>query len=265
MINYMTKNFSSPLFFWDSPTWYVSSPQSSLEDPEWPGFCLVLTEQQVPWPYFAPLSGTRWHDKCCLLIFAGSCHPEHTSGVTFHFPHIQSIIQHPSGALTMFHLIPDGILCEGCTCRICIRKHAHPPHRYSSPSHCPVSWTSTQQHSDKASVVIAVENMWWRREQSGSQRVNWVAFLNLTPAAAHTAVTNYSPITEISCCLFVNAAVHTFLINSNLWFMMFAVLIAKTLTDSTGDSQTGRTTVYRSLLTSPGFFIQLVLHDHISD
>lgn len=98
--------------------------------------------------------------------------------------------------LTILHLIPDGILCESCLGMICIRKHAHPSHRYSSPPHCHFSWICTQAKDSQPSVVIIVDfqtqSMRWIQEQSDSQQMNWVAFLNVTPAAVYAAFITYS-------------------------------------------------------------------------
>lgn len=50
------------------PTWYVSFPHSSLEDPEYPVFALVLTGRRVSWPGSVPLWHTRQSPPCYLHV-----------------------------------------------------------------------------------------------------------------------------------------------------------------------------------------------------
>lgn len=60
------------------------------------------------------------------------------------------IIRHPPQALTVFHLIPDGIFCEGHMSRMSVWKH--PPHRQASPPHRHVTWIYTKETITQAAL-----------------------------------------------------------------------------------------------------------------
>lgn len=173
----------------------------------------MLTEQQVPRASFVALPDTRWQDKRWLLNLCEYCLSEYISGVIIHYPKIHRIIWHPSGVLTILHLIPDGILCESCLGMICIRKHAHPSHRYSSPPHCHFSWICTQAKDSQPSVVIIVDfqtqkyEIDTRTEWQSANELGSIFKCNTCSRLRSLYHLLFSKIT-ISCYLFINLKIN---------------------------------------------------------
>lgn len=148
-----------------------------------------------------------------VLAVKSYCLSEYISGVIIHFPKIHRIIWHPSGVLTILHLIPDGILCESCLGMICIRKHAHPSHRYSSPPHCHVSWICTQAKDSQPSVVIIVDFQTQKHEID--TRTEWQSANELgsifkcnTCSRLRSLYHLLFSIITISCYLFINLKIN---------------------------------------------------------
>lgn len=123
-------------------------------------FFLLKTHWKVPngsdsvscWQVYKFLNQALflWHKQDGkTLCYA---HAVYRLGVTWHISPV--INGQPTQALTVLHLVPDGILCESLVGNVSIREHAHSPHCSSSPPHACATWMNREKEHFCCAVII---------------------------------------------------------------------------------------------------------------
>lgn len=118
-------------------------------------FFLLKTHWKVPngsdsvscWQVYKFLNQVSflWHtqDDKTLCYVHPACHAVYRLGVSWHVS--TGITGQPTQALTVLHLVPDGILCESLVGSVRISEHAHPPHCSPPPPHARATWMNREE------------------------------------------------------------------------------------------------------------------------